>query len=40
MIAEMSLQDAGELICANGFIIVAEPTSGAGGYEWRCGTRV
>jgi N-6 DNA Methylase len=31
MIAEMTLQDAGELIREKGFITVAEPASGAGG---------
>ena len=31
MIAEMTLQDAGELIREKGFVTVAEPASGAGG---------
>jgi hypothetical protein len=31
MIAEMTLQDAGELIAEKGFIALAEPASGAGG---------
>jgi hypothetical protein len=31
MIAEMTLQDAGPLIEANGFVTVSEPASGAGG---------